>query len=81
MSSHAARAAEAEVRVFRKSAGTLCTAPVAISFLAIFEISIISCCFNRCYYSFDAWEVVVFELVEREDCVEAGDPDDWGFEA
>lgn len=28
--SHAARALGAEVRVFRKSAGTLCTAPVAI---------------------------------------------------
>ena len=35
ISSQAARAAGAEVRVFRKSAGSLCTTPAAISFLVI----------------------------------------------
>jgi ABC-type sugar transport system permease subunit len=35
ISSHAARADGAEARVFRKSAGTLCTTPVAISFLVM----------------------------------------------
>jgi len=35
ISSQAASAAPSEVRVWRKSAGTLCTTPVAISFVAI----------------------------------------------
>jgi len=35
MSSHAARAAESEVRALRKSGGTLCRAPPEIPFLAI----------------------------------------------
>ena len=35
MSCHAARAVESEASAFRRSAGTLCTAPVAIPFLVI----------------------------------------------
>src|SRR3990167_3311147 len=35
ISSHAARAASVEIRAFRKSSGTLCTTPVAISFLVM----------------------------------------------
>src|SRR5437763_7795935 len=35
ISSHFARAAESEMRTFRKSAGTLCTAPGEIAFLVI----------------------------------------------
>jgi hypothetical protein len=38
ISSHFARAAGSEIRTFRKSAGTLCTAPVEIAFLAIIHI-------------------------------------------
>ena len=33
---HLARAAGSEMRTFRKSAGTLCTAPAGIEFLATF---------------------------------------------
>jgi hypothetical protein len=35
MSSHFARATESEMRTFRKSGGTLCTAPGEIAFLLI----------------------------------------------
>ena len=35
MSSHFARATESEMRTFRKSGGTLCTAPGEIAFLPI----------------------------------------------
>lgn len=35
MSSHAARAVGEEARVFRKSAGTLCTTPSTIPFLGM----------------------------------------------
>jgi hypothetical protein len=35
MSSHFARATESEMRTFRKSEGTLCTAPGEIAFLLI----------------------------------------------
>ena len=41
MSSQAPRAAESEVSAFRKSAGTLWTAPPGILFLAIDSISAI----------------------------------------
>jgi len=37
ISSHSARAALSAVRILRKSAGTSCTTPVAISFWAISE--------------------------------------------
>jgi len=39
MSSHFARAAGSEMRTFRKSAGTLCTAPAEIAFLVIFLVT------------------------------------------
>ena len=39
MSSHFSRAAGSEMRTFRKSAGTLCTAPAEIAFLVIFLVT------------------------------------------
>src|SRR5215467_14362845 len=45
ISSHFARAAESERRVFRKSAGTVCTAPLETTFL------VMNCILHRICYS------------------------------
>ena len=59
MSSHFARAIASEVRAFRKSAGTLCTAPAEMAFLVTDFILLPLCC-TSFFLSSNSWAVTFF---------------------